>query len=54
MAKVFEIGITHHSGNKIIKIDSVNAIAGKGLVNDRFFKENNHKNAQLTLIEKQF
>jgi len=53
MAKVFEIGITHRSGNKIIKIDSVDAIAGKGLVNDRFFKDNNHKNAQLTLIEKE-
>ena len=53
MAKVFEIGITHYSGKKIIKIDSVNAIAGKGLINDRFFKDNNHKNSQLTLIEKE-
>jgi len=53
MGKVFEIGIAETSGKKIIKIDSVNAVAGKGLVNDRFYKEDNIEKNQLTLIEKE-
>ena len=53
MAKIFEIGITHNSSQIIHKVDSVNAIAGKGLLNDRFFKNDNSNISQLTLIEKE-
>ena len=51
MGKVLEIGITSNKGNEIINVDRVQAMSGKGLINDRKFKENNHKESQLTLIE---
>ena len=51
MAKVIEIAISENSGKVMINVDSVESIAGKGLVNDRHFKENNEKKSQITLIE---
>ena len=51
MGKVLQIGITTIKGDKIIKVDKAEAIKGKGLLNDRKFKENNHKESQLTLVE---
>ena len=51
MAKVFEIAISRNFKGKMIGIPSVEAVANKGLVNDRKFKENNEKKSQLTLIE---
>ena len=51
MSKVFEIAIAEQKGNKMLKVDSVEAISGKGLVNDRHFKEKNDKKNQITLIE---
>ena len=51
MGKVVEIGITDTKGNRIKKVTEVDAFKGKGLLNDRKFRENNHRESQITLIE---
>ena len=51
MGKVVEIGITDTKGSRINKVSEVETFKGKGLLNDRKFKENNHKKSQITLIE---
>ena len=49
--KVVKIGISKNKGGKIVSLNDVEAIKGKGLVNDRHFKENNEKRCQITLVE---
>ena len=49
MGKVLEIGISKN--NKIVNVNEVEAIKGKGLINERHFKENNEERCQITLIE---
>ena len=51
MGKVVEIGITETKGSRIKNVSEVDAFKGKGLLNDRKFRENNHKKSQITLIE---
>ena len=51
MGKVLEIGICKNKGEKILKVNNVDAIKGKGLLGDRKYKENNPKISQITLIE---
>jgi len=51
MGKVLEIGITSSKGGQIVNVIEVEALKGKGLINDRKFKENNPKECQITLIE---
>ena len=51
MGKVAQIGIVNIKGNRIQNVNVVEALKGKGLVNDRKFKENNEKERQITLIE---
>ena len=51
MYSVVNICITSESGKKMESINSIKVIANKGIVNDRYFKENNDKNNQITLIE---
>lgn len=51
MAKVFEIAICKSFKGKMEKVNSTEAIAGKGLVKDRHFKKENDKKCQITLIE---
>ena len=51
MGKVLEIGIYKNKGDEIVNVNKVEAIKGKGLVNERHFKENNEKRCQITLIE---
>ena len=51
MGKVLEIGIASKKGDQIKNVDKVEAVKGKGLINDRKFKDNNHKESQITLIE---
>ena len=51
MGKVVEIGITDTKGSRIKKVSEVDAFKGKGLLNDRKFRENNHRESQITLIE---
>ena len=51
MGKVVEIGIANIKGNQIQNVNKVEALKGKGLLNDRKFSENNQKARQITLIE---
>ena len=51
MSQVIQIGIQESEGDKVRAIDTVKAVKGKGLVNNRHFKENNEKKRQITLIE---
>ena len=51
MPQVVQIGIHESKGDKVREVDTVEAIKGKGLVNNRHFKENNEKKSQITLIE---
>ena len=51
MATVFEIGISTSSGESMQRVNSVEVVAGKGLVNDRYFKTGNNNSCQITLIE---
>ena len=51
MSKVILLGICDFKGAPIKEMNSVNAVKGKGLLNDRKYKENNDKKSQLTLIE---
>ena len=51
MPKVIEIAISESSGNIMKNVDSVESVAGKGLLNDRHFREDNEKKSQITLIE---
>tara|TARA_Y100000590_G_scaffold327424_1_gene371742 strand:- start:3254 stop:3697 length:444 start_codon:yes stop_codon:yes gene_type:complete len=51
MSKVFKICTTLNSGEDMQEVKSIEAIANKGIVNDRYFNENNDKDLQITLIE---
>ena len=51
MPKVIEIAISESSGRVMKNVDSVESIVGKGLLNDRHFREGNEKKSQITLIE---
>ena len=51
MGKVIAIGICSQKGNKISSVNDVKVVKGKGIINDRKFEENNHKERQITLIE---
>ena len=51
MGKVLEIGISSNKGEQIQNVNSVEVVKGKGLLNDRKFRENNKKECQITLIE---
>ena len=53
MGKVLKIGISKNIGNKIQiqSLNEVEAIAGKGLINDKHFKDGNEVRCQITLIE---
>ena len=51
MAKVIEIGISDKKSNKMVNVNYVEAIKGKGLVGEKHFKVDNNKRCQITLIE---
>ena len=51
MSIVSKICITPQSGKEIIEVSSVDVVTNKGIVNDRYFKDNNNKDIQITLIE---
>ena len=53
MGKVHKIGISKNIGNEIQiqSLNEVEAIAGKGLINDKHFKDGNEVRCQITLIE---
>ena len=51
MSEVFKICITKNSGEKMQDIDSIEVLANKGIINDRYFNENNDQDIQITFIE---
>ena len=51
MGKVVEIGIANIKGSQIQNVNNIEALKGKGLLNDRKLSENNQKERQITLIE---
>jgi len=51
MSIVTKICFTEKSGKEIQDVSSVEVLANKGIVNDRYFKNNNDKDIQITLIE---
>ncbi len=51
MGIVLKICISEKSGNAMLDIDNIQVKANKGIINDRYFKEENDKDLQITLIE---
>ena len=51
MTKVYKICISPKPDQGMEDVYSVTTIAGKGIVGDRYFNEDNDKNHQITLIE---
>ena len=53
MGKVLKIGISKNIGSEIQiqSLNEVEAIAGKGSINDKHFKDSNEVRCQITLIE---
>ena len=51
MPKVLKLGITNTNNKEIEEFDSIDVIAGKGIVGDRHFKDFNDPYCQLSLIE---
>ncbi len=51
MSKVFKICISSKFDQDMEDIYTITTIAGKGIVGDRYFSEDNDNNHQLTLIE---
>ena len=51
MGEVIKIGISKNLKSKIVDVNNVEAIKGKGLVGEKHFKEDNDKKCQITLIE---
>ena len=51
MSIVFEIGITKNKDNNIEKKETVEVVASKGIIGDRYFQDFNDDREQITLIE---
>jgi MOSC domain-containing protein YiiM len=51
MPKVLKLGVTNTNNKEIEEFDSIDVIAGKGIVGDRHFKDFNDPYCQLSLIE---
>ena len=51
MSKVVILGIGKIKGDTLTEMESGHAVKGKGLLNDRKFKDKNDIKSQLTLIE---
>ena len=51
MPKVYKLGISNKSNQKINEVNSIDVLANKGVVGDRHFKEFNDPYNQLSLIE---
>jgi MOSC domain-containing protein YiiM len=51
MGKVYKIAISQIFKSSMQDVNNIEAIAGKGLIGDRHFKNDNGKKNQITLIE---
>ena len=51
MSKILKICISNSINGNMQDVNDIQAIAGKGILNDRYYKHNNDKETQITLIE---
>jgi len=51
MAAVLEIGITEKNHQDIKKMESIEVVASKGIIGDRYFQDFNGDTEQITIIE---
>ena len=51
MSFVLNICISSKFGETMQEIETAEVLTNKGIINDRYFKENNEKDTQITLIE---
>ena len=51
MSKIIKLGIAKNSNQKIEEVSKIELLAGKGIIGDRHFHENNSIRSQITLIE---
>ena len=51
MSIVFEIGITEKNNQEIQKKETIEVVASKGIIGDRYFQKYTEDRNQLTLIE---
>jgi MOSC domain-containing protein YiiM len=51
MSKVIKISISQNHKSNMMSVDNAEVVAGKGILKDRHFKDNNDKRCQITLIE---
>ena len=51
IGKILEIIIAKDKTSKTVNLDTAEAVKGKGLLNDRYYKDNNKNINQITLIE---
>tara|TARA_B100001123_G_C15237221_1_gene997626 strand:+ start:103 stop:570 length:468 start_codon:yes stop_codon:yes gene_type:complete len=51
MSFVYKICIAKKSGETMQNVTNIEIIANKGIINDRYFNDNNDKDIQITLIE---
>ncbi len=51
MSKILEIGITNINNGSINNVEIIDLIEGKGIKGDRYFKDFNDIESQITLIE---
>ena len=51
MSIVFEIGITEKNNQEIQKKETIEVVASKGIIGDRYFHDFNGEREQITLIE---
>ena len=51
MSKIIKIGITELNNKEITEVNTIDLIAGKGVIGDRHFKDYNDPYNQLSIIE---
>ena len=51
MSKIIKIGITENNNKKINEVNSIDLVAGKGVIGDRHFKDYNNPYNHLSIIE---
>ena len=51
MSKIIKIGITELNNKEIVEVDTINLVAGKGIIGDRHFKDYNNPYNHLSIVE---
>ena len=51
MSKIIKIGITELNNKEIFEVNTINLVAGKGIIGDRHFKDYNDPSYHLSIIE---